>query len=369
VLFLKSMDQAVFMKKTLQLAARARGMTSPNPLVGALLVKKGRIISEGYHRKAGTPHAEAIAIDLAGERASGATLYVNLEPCCHKDKRTPPCTQKIISSGIEKVIVAMEDPNPKVSGKGIAELRKAGITVVSGVMEEKARELNEYYIKHITTGTPFVIMKVAMTLDGKIATPEGESKWITGEEARAMVHRLRGGVDALMSAIGTVKADNPRLTCRSGKDRSPARIVIDPGLEVSMDACVVSVPPPTILVTRKAPESDTAHVREREEKKKSLLKKGLRIVEYQGEKVDLGWLMNELGGMGIISLLIEGGSSLNSYCLESGNAPPPQTTRRKATAPAVGGMSFRKLADAYRIKDTKIKRFGDDILIEGYVNH
>ena len=179
------------MRRALELAARARGMTSPNPMVGALLVKKGKIISEGYHRKAGTPHAEVITIDDAGEKASGATLYVSLEPCCHRDKRTPPCTQKIISSGIGKVVIAMEDPNPRVSGKGIEELKKAGIKVISGVMEEKARELNEYYIKHITTGMPFVIMKVAMTLDGKIATPEGESKWITGEKARGMVHKFR----------------------------------------------------------------------------------------------------------------------------------------------------------------------------------
>jgi diaminohydroxyphosphoribosylaminopyrimidine deaminase/5-amino-6-(5-phosphoribosylamino)uracil reductase len=375
VLFLKSMDQAVFMKRTLELAARARGMTSPNPLVGALLVKKGRIISEGYHRKAGTPHAEAIAIDLAGERASGATLYVNLEPCCHKDKRTPPCTQKIISSGIATVVVAMEDPNPKVSGKGIEELKKAGIKVVSGVMEEKARRLNEYYIKHITTGTPFVILKVAMTLDGKIATPEGESKWITGEKARATVHRLRGEVDALMTAIGTVKADNPRLTCRSGGDRSPARIIIDPNLEVDMDACVLSVPPPTVLVTRKAPGSAMGRVREKEEKKRSLLRKGIRFVEYEGEKVDLTWLMCELGGMGLVSLLIEGGSSLNSYCLEQGVVDKvmffiaPKIIGGKGSFPAVGGMSFKRLQDAYRIKDINIRRIGDDILIEGYVQH
>ena len=363
------------MKKALELAARARGMTSPNPLVGALLVKKGKIISEGYHRKAGTPHAEAIAIHLAGERASGATLYVNLEPCCHKDKRTPPCTEKIISSGIGKVVAAMEDPNPKVSGKGIEELKKAGIKVVSGVMEEKARELNQYYIKHITTGTPFVILKVAMTLDGKIATPEGESKWITGEKARAMVHRLRGEVDALMTAIGTVKADNPRLTCRTGGDRSPARIIIDPGLEVDKDACILSIPPPTILVTQKAPKGDTGHGRKKEEKKSSLLRKGISIVEYEGEKVDLTWLMRKLGAMGLVSLLIEGGSSLNAYCLEQGVVDKvmffiaPKIIGGRDSFSAVGGMSFRKLADAYRIKDTKIRRIGDDLLIEGYVQH
>lgn len=366
------------MRRALELAARARGMTSPNPMVGALLVKKGKIISEGYHRKAGTPHAEVIAIDDAGEKASGATLYVSLEPCCHRDKRTPPCTQKIISSGIEKVVIAMEDPNPKVSGKGIEELKKAGIKVVSGVMEEQARELNEYYIKHITTGMPFVIMKVAMTLDGKIATPEGESKWITGEKARGMVHKLRGDVDALMTAIGTVKADNPRLTCRSGEERSPARIIIDPDLEIKMNACVLSTPPDTIVVTRKAllksrKPGVTGQSPEREEKKRSLLRKGIRIIEYEGEKVDLPWLMKGLGSTGIISLLIEGGSSLNSYCLENGIVDKvmffiaPKIIGGRQSFPAVGGGSFRKLQEAHRIKDLRVRRIGDDILIEGYV--
>jgi len=374
------MDEEFFMRRALELAAQARGLTSPNPMVGALLVKKGKIISEGYHKKAGTPHAEAVAIDAAGEKATGATLYVSLEPGCHREKRTPPCTQKIISSGIGKVIIAMEDPNPKVSGKGIGELRKARIKVVSGVMEDKARELNEYYIKHITTGMPFVIMKVAMTLDGKIATPEGESRWITGEQARSMVHRLRGDVDALMTAIGTVKADNPRLTCRSGEERSPARIIIDPDLEIKMNACVVSTPPDTIVVTRKAgikgrkPEV-MSQSPEREEKKGSLLRKGIRFIEYEGEKVDLTWLMKELGKLGIISLLIEGGSSLNSYCLESGIVDKimffiaPKIIGGKESFPAVGGRSFRKLEDAYLIKDIKIRRIGNDILIEGYVQH
>jgi diaminohydroxyphosphoribosylaminopyrimidine deaminase/5-amino-6-(5-phosphoribosylamino)uracil reductase len=374
------MDEEFFMRRALELAAHARGMTSPNPMVGALLVKKGKIIAEGYHKKAGTPHAEAIAIEAAGEKATGATLYVSLEPCCHRDKRTPPCTQKIISSGIGKVIIAMEDPNPKVSGKGIGELRKARIKVVSGVMEDKARELNEYYIKHITTGMPFVIMKVAMTLDGKIATPEGESRWITGEKARDMVHRVRGDVDALMTAIGTVKADNPRLTCRSGEERSPVRIIIDPDLEIKMNACVVSTPPDTIVVTRKAgikgrKQDVMSQSPEREEKKRSLLRKGIRFIEYEGEKVDLTWLMKELGKMGIISLLIEGGSSLNSYCLERGIVDKimffiaPKIIGGKESFPAVGGRSFRKLEDAYLIKDINIRRIGNDILIEGYVQH
>ena len=187
-----AMDDNFIMKRALALAARAKGKTSPNPMVGALLVKNNRIISEGYHKKAGTPHAEVIAIDKAGDKASGSTLYVSLEPCCHKDKRTPPCTEKIISSGIKKVVIAMKDPNPKVSGKGIAELEKAGIQTITGVLEESAGKLNESYIKYITTGMPFVILKIAMTLDGKIATPDGESKWITGETVKKTGAQTQG---------------------------------------------------------------------------------------------------------------------------------------------------------------------------------
>ncbi|MEJ2695805.1 MAG: bifunctional diaminohydroxyphosphoribosylaminopyrimidine deaminase/5-amino-6-(5-phosphoribosylamino)uracil reductase RibD [Candidatus Sulfobium sp.] len=364
------MNDRIFTKRTLALAARARGKTSPNPMVGALLVKSGRIISEGYHKRAGTPHAEAVAIDAAGDRARGATLYVSLEPCCHEDKRTPPCTQKIISSGIRKVVTAMEDPNPKVSGRGIAELRKAGITVVSGILREEAEKLNEYYIKHITTGTPFVVLKVAMTLDGKIATPEGESKWITGDKARRLVHRLRGEVDGILTAIGTVKADNPRLTCRTGRGKSPLRIVIDPELQIAPDSCVLESPPDTIVVTKRPGGHPTA----KDAKKYRLREKNVQIVEYEGEKVDLPLLMKQLGRKGIISVLVEGGSSLNSYCLESGIVDKlmffiaPKIIGGRASFTAVGGTAFRRLSEAHMIRDMKTRRVGDDILIEGYLN-
>lgn len=367
------MDDRFFIERTLALAARARGKTSPNPMVGAVLVRTGRIVSEGYHRKAGTPHAEVIAIDSAGAKARGATLYVSLEPCCHKDKRTPPCTQKIISSGIRKVVIAMEDPNPKVSGKGIAELRNAGINVVSGILREKAEKLNECYIKHITTGMPFVVLKVAMTLDGKIATPEGESKWITGEKARRLVHKLRGEVDGLLTAIGTVKADNPRLTCRTGRNRNPLRIVIDPGLDISPDSCVLDTPPNTVVVASK-PLTGDDQVNRREDKKKLLLGKNVRLMEYETEKVDLPLLMKDLGREGIISLLVEGGASLNSYCLESGIVDKvmffiaPKIMGGRDSFGAVGGATFRRLAEAHRIGDTKIRRIGEDILIEGYLS-
>jgi diaminohydroxyphosphoribosylaminopyrimidine deaminase/5-amino-6-(5-phosphoribosylamino)uracil reductase len=251
------MTNISIMKRVLRLAGKANGMTSPNPMVGAVIVKNGKIIAEDYHRKPGAPHAEALVIDRAGEKVKGATLYVNLEPCCHTDKRTPPCTKAIIKAGIKKVVIGMKDPNHKVSGKGISELGHAGIGVISGILEDDAKKLNEAYIKYITTRKPFVTLKIAMTLDGKIATPEGESKWITGEEARRKVHQLRSSVDAVMTAIGTVKADDPQLTARIKKGiRNPIRIVIDPDFEIPIDAKILNTPPETVIVTKRSQKSE-----------------------------------------------------------------------------------------------------------------
>ena len=364
------MKDIAVMKRVLRLAGRAMGMTSPNPMVGSALVKAGKIIAEDYHRKPGAPHAEALVIQKAGEKAKGATLYVNLEPCCHTDKRTPPCTKAIIKAGIKKVVIGMKDPNPKVSGKGIAELRGAGINVVSGILEKDSIRLNEAYAKYIMTKRPFVILKVAMTLDGKIATPEGESKWITGEKARELVHKTRGSVDAVMTAIGTVKADDPQLTARIKKGtRSPIRIIIDPDFEIPIDAKILNTPPKTVIVT-KVSKSQVS-----ESKKKTLLEKNIKIIEYDGERVDLKWLMKKLGEMGIASVLIEGGSSLNSHALEYGIVDKvmffiaPKIIGGRESYPAVGGKTFKKLSDAYRIKDIKINRIGGDILIEGYLEN
>lgn len=359
------MNDEFYMRRALSLAAKARGMTSPNPMVGAIIVKDGKIISEGYHKKAGTPHAEASAIEKAGEKARGSTLYVNLEPCCHTEKTTPPCTKAIINSGIKEVVVGMIDPNPKVSGRGILELKDSGIKVSLGILEDKARRLNEAYIKYITTGKPFVILKVAMTLDGKIATPEGQSKWITSEKSRNVVHRLRSTVDAVMTAIGTIKADNPQLTVRiKKKAKNPKRIIIDPHLEIPLDAKVLDVPPETIIVAKSSALEESASI---------LLNRGVRIIEYEDERLDLDWLMKRLGEMKVTSVLIEGGSSLNAYAFEDGIVDKvmffiaPKIVGGRESFPAVGGKSFRKLEEAYRLKDVKVKRIGEDILVEGYV--
>ncbi|MBU4319843.1 MAG: bifunctional diaminohydroxyphosphoribosylaminopyrimidine deaminase/5-amino-6-(5-phosphoribosylamino)uracil reductase RibD [Nitrospinae bacterium] len=389
------MNNISIMKRVLRLAGKASGMTSPNPMVGAVLVKNGKIIAEDYHRKPGAPHAEALVIDKTGEKAKGATLYVNLEPCCHTDKRTPPCTKAIIKAGIKKVVIGMKDPNPKVSGKGIAELRGAGINVVSGILEEDSIKLNEIYAKYIMTKRPFVILKVAMTLDGKIATPEGESKWITGEKARELVHKTRGRVDAVMTAIGTVKADDPQLTARIKKGtrdegqgtRSPIRIVIDPEFEIPIDAKILNTPPETIVVIKRSQKSvsigDPSALgrtrrgeprREvRSQKLEALLNKNIKIIEYDGERVDMKWLMKKLGEMGIASVLIEGGSSLNSHALEYGIVDKvmffiaPKIIGGKESFPSVGGKAVRKLSEAHQLKNITLKRIGDDILLEGYI--
>ncbi|MBE0427000.1 MAG: bifunctional diaminohydroxyphosphoribosylaminopyrimidine deaminase/5-amino-6-(5-phosphoribosylamino)uracil reductase RibD [Nitrospirae bacterium] len=355
------MNDEFYIKRTLKLASKAQGLTSPNPVVGAVIVRNGKIISEAFHIKPGTAHAEALAIEKAGNRAKGSTLYVNLEPCCHTEKRTPPCTKSIINAGIKKVVIAMSDPNAKVSGKGIMELRDAGISVKSGVLEDEAKRLNEFYTKYITSRKPFVILKIAMTLDGKIATPEGESKWITGEKARKIVHRLRSKVDAILTAIGTVKADDPLLTSRIKGGKDPKRIVIDPELDIPLEAKILRTPPETIIVTKNV-----------NSKADYLEKAGIRLIHFK-EKLDLNWLLEKLGEMEITSVLIEGGSSINSHALEDGIVDKvmffiaPVIIGGRESFPAVGGKTYKRLNEAHRIKDISIKRIGKDILIEGYL--
>ncbi|MEC4672013.1 MAG: bifunctional diaminohydroxyphosphoribosylaminopyrimidine deaminase/5-amino-6-(5-phosphoribosylamino)uracil reductase RibD, partial [Nitrospirota bacterium] len=246
-----------FMKQALRLAAKGRGTTSPNPMVGAILVKNGRIVGKGYHRRAGAPHAEILALQQAGSRSHGATLYVTLEPCSHTGKRTPPCVPAIITARPRRVVVAMRDPNPHVNGQGIRRLRQSGLTVDIGCLQEEAKHLNEAYVHWVKTGRPFVILKAAMTLDGKIATASGESKWITGAKARLHVHRLRSQVDGIMVGIGTVLKDDPQLTARlPEKDqlttlRQPVRIVLDTRLRIPLSAHLLEhlKKRPTIIAT------------------------------------------------------------------------------------------------------------------------
>jgi diaminohydroxyphosphoribosylaminopyrimidine deaminase/5-amino-6-(5-phosphoribosylamino)uracil reductase len=376
------------MRRCMRLAGRAAGSTSPNPMVGALLYKDDRIIAEDYHKKAGTPHAEALVLARAGRDSAGAILFVTLEPCCHRNKRTPPCTDAIIQSGVSEVVVGIGDPNPQVSGKGIAALEAAGIKVSCGLLEDPLRRQNESYIKYISTGEPFVTMKVAMTLDGKIATPEGESKWITSERSRALVHKMRNAADCVLTAIGTVKADNPRLTCRlpsgrAGQDpvragrnpmragRDPVRAVIDPRLETPAESHVLVCPPATIIVTTKERETSPAAL--------ALAQRGVEFIGYgPGEgmtpdgSLDLKWLMRRLGGRGITSVMIEGGSSLTGRAVEQGIIDkavffiaPKIIGGRGAFAP-VASRSFRRMEEALVLSRLKVRMVGGDVLVEGY---
>ncbi len=390
------MSDKTFMHKAIRLAAKGKGRTSPNPMVGAVIAKGGKIIAADYHRKAGTPHAEALALNKAGKRAQGSTLYISLEPCCHTDKKTPPCTKSIIAAGIKRVVVAIIDPNPKVSGRGLRELQKAGIETLSGIMEAEARKLNEAFIKYISEKRPFVILKIAQSLDGKIATASGESKWITGEKAREYVHKLRNEVDAVLVGIGTVKKDNPSLDCRIRKGRNPYRIIVDSNLQIPLDAKVLkhndgktiiaTIPPHPPLLKEGIISSPFVKGGHREifskkecadyHKKIDILNDmGIRIltVKEKDGKVDLKFLMKELGKCEITSVMIEGGSSINASALASGIVDKvllftaPKIIGGVDSISSIGGKSLALLQNAFKLKNNRVRKIGDDILLEGYL--
>lgn len=363
------MYNKTFMKKALTLAVKGKGRTSPNPVVGAVIVKRGKIIASDYHRKAGTPHAEILALKNAGAKAKGAALYINLEPCCHTEKKTPPCTKSIIKSGIKKVVIAMLDPNPKVSGRGIKELKKAGIEVKVGVMEKAAKKLNEEFIKFIAKKEPFVTLKIAQSLDGKIATAKGESKWITSREARKYVHKLRNEVNALLVGIGTVKKDDPSLDCRIKGGENPYRIIVDSSLRIPPNAKVLKYKDrKTIIATT---------MQAKKEKIISLRKSGNKvlIIRIKAGKIDLKSLMKELGKLGITSVMIEGGSSISASALSSKIVDKvlfftaPKIIGGVDAIPSVGGESPLLLKNAFQIKNLQVKKIGKDILLEGYLNY
>ncbi|MFQ5454677.1 MAG: bifunctional diaminohydroxyphosphoribosylaminopyrimidine deaminase/5-amino-6-(5-phosphoribosylamino)uracil reductase RibD [Nitrospirota bacterium] len=367
------MDDEKYMRITLSLASKGRGTTSPNPMVGAIIVKDNIIIGKGYHRKAGTPHAEILALRDAGNNAEGGTLYVNLEPCCHIRKLTPPCTKEIIASRIKRVAIGMIDPNPEVSGQGIKELKKAGIEVDYNILQNDAERLNEVFTKYITTERPFVIMKIASSLDGKAALADGTSQWITGEYARGYVHRLRNDVDAVMVGIGTVNKDDPLLTTRLGKrkGKDPVKVIVDSRLSIQPTAKVLNQGSEirVYIATTKRADRD---------KIKQIEKRGCEILiidsEDEKEKVDLSELMRILGEKKITSLLIEGGSEINASALKNGIVDKvifmiaPIIIGGHNSKGSVGGISPERLSDSAKIRDIKIKRLGEDIIAEGYIS-
>ncbi|MHB1390200.1 MAG: bifunctional diaminohydroxyphosphoribosylaminopyrimidine deaminase/5-amino-6-(5-phosphoribosylamino)uracil reductase RibD [Thermoleophilia bacterium] len=362
-----------FMQRALNLAELARGNTSPNPIVGAVIVRDEQVLGEGYHLKAGADHAEVAAIKAAGGNVKGATIYVTLEPCCHTG-RTGPCSKALIESGITKVLVASLDPSTKVNGKGVAELREAGIEVevMSGTVAQRARAQNEAFRKQAVTGLPFVIFKYAMSLDGKIATSTGDSKWISGEESRAMVHAMRGEVDAICVGSGTAAIDDPMLTCRlAGQHRQPLRVVFDSKAGLALDSQLVKTTgevPTMVFVTREAdPENVDA-----------LRRAGVEVVETGARDghVDVSEALGLLGSRQtpVQSLLLEGGPSLSASFLEAGAIDkvlayiaPKMIGGREARTP-VSGEGFRLMGDCLKLHRLTHDSIGEDVLITGYTN-
>ena len=356
------------MREAISIAMKGKGWTSPNPLVGAVLVKDDQVVGRGYHARAGAPHAETCVLQEAGKKAQGATLYINLEPCCHWG-RTPPCTQALVKSGIQRIIIGMVDPNPLVSGKGIEELRRAGIEVEIGLLGEEARRINETFIKYVATGRPFVTLKAAISLDGKIATVSRQSRWITGPRSRLEAHKLRAQVDAILVGIETVLADDPQLTVRlkRGSWNNPKRIVVDSALRIPLDAKVLNPPEPETMVATTPKASDETI---------SLLKeKGIQVLiipEKEG-RVDLIALMEELGRREITNILVEGGGEVNAAVLQERLVDKvvffiaPLLIGGKGAPGAIGGEGFPVLEEAVKLKRIQVKRLDPDIMIQGYI--
>jgi diaminohydroxyphosphoribosylaminopyrimidine deaminase/5-amino-6-(5-phosphoribosylamino)uracil reductase len=360
------MNDKEYMQKALKLAEKGYGWVNPNPMVGALIVKNNIIIGTGYHHRYGTIHAERDAIEHCTDSLNGATLYVTLEPCCHWGK-TPPCTDVIISSGVQRVVIGSEDPNPLVAGAGIEILRRHGIEVVVGVLKEDCIKLNEVFFHYIQNKTPYVVMKYAMTLDGKIATQSGKSKWITGETARERVHKDRHRYSGILVGIGTIMADNPLLTCRLPDAKNPVRIICDTELKMSLQANVVQTANvyKTIIATCC---TDSIKI----QTYKDAGCKMLYLPKKEGH-VDLVALMAALGKEGIDSILLEGGETLNWAALKNGIVNKIQAYIApkifggvNAKAP-VGGNGIEDPNGAYRLSSPMITKLGDDILMESEV--
>lgn len=360
-----------YMRRALELARKGEGHTSPNPMVGCVVVKDGRIISEGYHEKYGEFHAERNALTRCTEDTAGADLYVTLEPCCHQGK-TPPCTDIIIEKKIARVFVGSMDSNPLVAGKGVQILRDHGIYVETGILDAECRKLNEVFYHYIATKTPFVVMKYAMTLDGKIACATGDSKWVTGEIARTQVHRMRGRYRGIMVGIGTVLADDPMLNCRVEGGVDPVRIICDSNLHIPTESQIVKTA--SDMETIVACSQEALESERKQEKIRRLKEAGIQIIGTEGAHgVNLVELMKKLGGQNIDSILLEGGGTLNASALEDGIV---NKVYAYIAGKLIGGMDARspvegmgidRMADAITLQNMEIEKLGDDFCIVGYV--
>lgn len=366
------MSDFTYIKLALELAAQGAGLVSPNPLVGCVVVKDGQVIGRGYHRYNELKHAEAWALEEAGQRTRGATVYVNLEPCAHQGegKRTPPCAKALIEAGVKRVVVSMVDPNPRVNGRGFEQLREAGIEVVTGLLAREARRLNEKYVKFVTTGVPFVLMKTACSLDGRIATRTGDSKWITGEAARAASQALRHEYDAILVGIGTVLADDPLLTDRTGKRRRRplTRVVLDANLRMPLGSQLVKTARefPLVIFTGQ----DMASTARREE----LEALGVRVIALESDSVrlDLAQALKALAAAQLTSLIVEGGATVAGSFVEQRLVDKatffiaPKIIGGLEAKPAIGGTGSEFLSDALKLEDAAIERQGEDLEITGY---
>lgn len=347
-----------YMRRAIELAKKGIGFVNPNPLVGAVIVKDGRIIGEGFHARYGDLHAERNAIKNLTESAEGAEIYVTLEPCCHYGKQ-PPCTEAIVEAGIKKVYCGSYDPNPKVSGKGFEYLRANGVEVVENVLRDECDAINDIFFHFITKNRPYVIMKAAMSIDGRTAAFTGDSKWISNESSRADVHRTRKRCAGIMCGIGTVLADNPILNCRCDNPSQPVRIVCDSGLRIPMDSQLVRTAKEIPLIV--------ATVSNDADKIKALKAAGAEIIETAGDRVDLAVLMRELGKRMIDSVLVEGGAELHASMLEAGLVDElnvyiaPKIIGGREAKPVVGGRGVEYVKDAYMFKAPDIVRFDDDV--------
>jgi diaminohydroxyphosphoribosylaminopyrimidine deaminase/5-amino-6-(5-phosphoribosylamino)uracil reductase len=363
-------DDIAMMQEALALARRAAGRTSPNPLVGAVIAASGRVVGRGFHARAGGPHAEVLALCEAGERARGATAYVTLEPCDHTG-RTGPCTEALRAAGVRRVVVAMLDPDAQVHGRGVARLREAGVAVDVGVLEDEARRANAFYLKHRRTGLPFVALKWAMSLDGKISAARGSATVITGPAARRYAHELRDTYDAVLVGVGTVLADDPRLTCRlpataARTPRHPLRIVVDSRLRTPSTARLVAdaAEAPTLIVTTAAAPA---------ERVEAVRRAGVEVLvqDGAGAQVDLRVLMETLGRRGLLSVLIEGGGTVNAAALEAGVVDrvialvAPRLIGGAQAPTPLDGAGPGAVDGARRLRDLRVDRLGDDVVIEG----
>ncbi|MCX5776141.1 MAG: bifunctional diaminohydroxyphosphoribosylaminopyrimidine deaminase/5-amino-6-(5-phosphoribosylamino)uracil reductase RibD [Candidatus Firestonebacteria bacterium] len=357
----------LYMQRAITLALKAEGLTKTNPIVGCVVVKNNRIVGEGYHKIFGGAHAEVMALDKAGSSAKGATIYVTLEPCFpYSGKKTPPCVEKVINAGVKRCVIAMQDPNPKVAGRSIALLKKNGIKVQLGLMKQAAECINEPFIKLIRTGLPLVISKMAITLDGKAAAYTGDSKWISNEQSRTVVHYKRSKLDAIMVGVGTVKQDNPELNVRMVKGRNPLKVIIDPNCEIPLKAKVLKDGKNLLLIV------NTGANKQRVNK---LLKRNIRVISVAGKEgtVNLKSTLSLLPVFGISSVMLEGGPTLLTAALKEKVVDrimwfiSPKILGGDGKS-VVGTMGFNSIKNAIKIKEPTFCGLDGDILIEGRLN-